>query len=263
MTGILDKIIRRTREDLSIRKKEKSISDLRSLPLYEKPRRDFGESLKVSQPVTVIAEFKRASPAKGIIRPDCPPDSVAISYETNGARAVSVLTDKPFFQGGVDDLAAVSQAIHLPVLRKDFIVDFYQIEEARAWGADAVLLIVKITDGSQLFELHDAAVEAGLQTLVECYDRDDWERLDFDRFGIVGVNNRNLNNFEVNLHQGVSLLQTAPGGVIRVSESGIGSPKDLTYLQEQGIHCALIGETLMRAEYPGLELARFLGTAAH
>ena len=151
----------------------------------------------------------------------------------------------------------MSAITHLPLLRKDFIIDPYQITEARGWGADAVLLIVKILDKSQLFELHTAAREIDLQVLVECYDQEDWDRLDFDTFSIVGVNNRNLDTFKVDIHRGVSLLRNAPDGVIRVSESGLGHPDDLLFLKDNGIHSALIGEHFMRAENPGDELARF------
>ncbi len=257
MTDILEQIVERTRSDLARRKKKIPAGSLDSFGEYHRPRRNFAGALRRHGGVSVIAEIKKASPSQGVIRHDFNPAVIARSYEKNGASAVSVLTDQPFFQGEQIHLQEVSAMVNIPVLRKDFIIDPYQIEEARAWGADAVLLIVKITEGDQLYELHDAAVACGLQTLVECYDHRDWERMDFHRFRIAGVNNRNLETFEVDQNRGISLLQTAPEGVVRVSESGIHDPGDLERLSHSGIHAALIGEHFMRAADPGRELARF------
>lgn len=257
MTGnkILDTIVVRTREDVAVRKRLVNERDLRSFDAYHHPRRDFGAALVTSGSVSVIAEIKKASPSRGIIRSDFNAVSIARTYERHGASAVSVLTDEPFFQGSLSYLRDVSSVSAIPVLRKDFIMDPYQITEARAYGADAVLLIVRILDDSQLMELHAAAAEEGLQVLTECYDRQDWDRLDFDMITIAGVNNRNLDTFEVDLHRGVSLLATAPEGVVRVSESGLSTREDMAYLQKHGIHSALIGEHFMRAEDPGAELS--------
>lgn len=255
MNRILDTIVERTREDVFARQKLVKESDLRSFEEYHHPRRDFGKALDKSGGVSVIAEIKKASPSKGIIRSDFDAVSIARSYEKNGASALSVLTDEPFFQGALSHMRDVSSVSGIPVLRKDFIIVPYQIAEARAYGADAVLLIVRILDNSQLKELHAAAVEEGLQVLVECYDVQDWDRLDFEIVKIAGVNNRNLETFEVDLHRGVSLLATAPDGVLRVSESGLCTWQDLAYLQRHGIHSALIGEHFMRAEDPGAGLS--------
>lgn len=263
MNRILDTIVERTREDVAVRQKLVSVSDFRSFEEYHHPRRDFGKALDKPGGVSVIAEIKKASPSKGIIRSDFDAVRIARSYEMNGASALSVLTDEPFFQGALSYMRDVSSASGIPVLRKDFIIAPYQIAEARAYGADAVLLIVRILDNSQLKELHAAAVEEGLQVLVECYDIQDWDRLDFDMVTIAGVNNRNLETFEVDLHRGVSLLGTAPDGVLRVSESGLSTWNDMEYLQRHGIHSALIGEHFMRAEDPGAalsELARWQPT---
>ncbi|TVQ69690.1 MAG: indole-3-glycerol phosphate synthase TrpC [Balneolaceae bacterium] len=257
MTGnkILDTIVVRTREDVAVRKRLVNERDLRSFDAYHHPRRDFGAALVTPDSVSVIAEIKKASPSRGIIRSDFNAVSIARTYERHGASAVSVLTDEPFFQGSLSYLRDVSSVSAIPVLRKDFIMDPYQVTEARAYGADAVLLIVRILDDSQLMELHAAAAEEGLQVLTECYDRQDWDRLDFDMVTIAGVNNRNLDTFEVDLHRGVSLLATAPEGVVRVSESGLSTREDMAYLQKHGIHSALIGEHFMRAEDPGAELS--------
>ena len=255
--SILDKIVKQKRAELAVRKKAVGEQDFLSFEEYHRPRNDFGAALRKTGSVSVIAEIKKASPSKGVIRNDFHPSLIAKSYEKNGASAISVLTDEPFFQGSLMYLQEVSAVTQLPLLRKDFIIDPYQIKEARAWGADAVLLIAKILEKSQLYELHSAAREIGLQVLVECYDQSDWDLLDFDVISIVGVNNRNLDNFDVDLHRGVTMLAKAPAGVIRVSESGIGSPEELQVLRDNGIHSVLIGEHFMRAKDPGSELARF------
>lgn len=258
MNTILEKIVNKTREDLAGRKKNISAHNFFSFADFGRSRRDFSGSLSSGSGISIIAEIKKASPSRGVIREDFNPSALAITYTSNGASALSVLTDEPFFQGSLKYLREASSVSQLPILRKDFILDPYQVLEARAWGADAVLLIVKILNGEQLYELHHAAVESGLQVLVECYDETDWEQIDFDRISIIGVNNRNLDTFEVNLHRGLELLKTAPEGVIRVSESGIHKPEDLMLLADNGIHSALIGEHFMRSPDPGHELSRFI-----
>ncbi len=259
-TSILNRIVEQTKTDLETRKRAVPKHLLHSCEEFGRRRRDFAGVLAKPDQVTVIAEIKKASPSKGIIRSEFDPVLIAEQYEKNGASALSVLTDEPFFKGSLSCLRDISAVTNLPVLRKDFIVDEYQLSEARAFGADAVLLIVKILDKIQLYELHHAARELGLQVLVECYDQYDRDLLDFDKISIVGVNNRNLDTFEVDLHRGVALLAEAPDGVLRVSESGLRHPADLKYLCDNGIHSALIGEHFMRAEDPGKELLRFTNT---
>lgn len=169
-----------------------------------------------------------------------------------------MLTDEPFFQGKGEYLTAVSREVSIPVLRKDFIVDEYQIQEAKGWGADAILLISTVLSASQLSELHHAATEAGLECLVEAYDAADTSRIDFSQVAIFGVNNRDLRTFEVDVHRGVALLNTAPPEVVKVSESAITSPADLEYLREHHIDAALIGEHFMRQNHPGEALTQIL-----
>ena len=258
MTGILEKIVNRTREHIAGQRRKVAAGDYSSFELYHEKRRDFGGALRTEDRISIIAEVKKASPSKGVIREDFDPVALARSYEKGGAAALSVLTEPYFFMGDPQYLQQVRREVLLPCLRKDFIVDVYQLEQARALGADAVLLIVKITSGNELYELHNAARELGLQTLIECYDEVDWDRLDFSQMEIVGVNNRNLDTFEVDLHRGVSLLQTAPQGVVRVSESGLNRAEDLLLLRDRGIHSALIGEHFMRCDDPGAEVNRFL-----
>ncbi|MCH8557305.1 MAG: indole-3-glycerol phosphate synthase TrpC [Balneolia bacterium] len=258
-TTILDKIVDQTRADLIAKKKQTAQSDFRSFELYDSPRRDFKSALKRDDDqVKIIAEVKKASPSKGIIREDFEPVKTAVQYNEGGAAAISVLTEPRFFQGDLEYLKSIRPEVDLPLLRKDFIIDFYQIEEARAYGADAILLIVGITSGAQLEELHHAATEAGLKCLVECYTQEEYETLSFNQVEILGVNNRNLKNFDVDLHRGLEILSQAPEGVIRVSESGITSPDDLNIIAEYNCDAALIGEHFMRQPHPGDAVKRIL-----
>lgn len=255
---ILQKIVEQTKEDLEKRKKKVAEVDFRGFELYQQKRRNFQKALRKKNEVRIIAEVKKASPSKGVIRSDFHPLKIAESYSEAGAAALSVLTEARFFQGDVQYMADISRRFDLPVLRKDFIVDFYQIEEARAHGADAVLLIVGITSGTQLNELHHAATEAGLQCLVECYDEGDFNRVDFEIVSMLGVNNRDLKTFEVDVHRGITLLQKAPEKTIKISESGLSKGDDLKLLRDNGIDAALIGEYFMRQPHPGDALSRLL-----
>ncbi|MDX1671862.1 MAG: indole-3-glycerol phosphate synthase TrpC [Balneolaceae bacterium] len=260
MPNILEQIVEQTSLDLEKRKKKITLRDLESFELYEKPRRKFAGSIRGRERVSVIAEIKKASPSKGLIRADFDPGRHAREYERGGASALSVLTDKPAFQGSLDYMATASKESTLPVLRKDFIIDPYQVKEARAYGADAALLIVAITEGNQLHELLHAAVEYGLDPLVECYSEEDFNRLDFSMVPVLGVNNRDLRTFEVDLHQGVELLNKSPYETVRVSESGLSSGSDLLFLHKSGIDAALIGEHFMKQEDPGEAVKNLLRT---
>lgn len=251
MPTILEEIVEQTTSDLKKRKRKISFNDLESMELFESPVRGFGRSLQREGEVAVIAEIKKASPSKGLIRKDFDPIQIAAGYREGGAAAISVLTDEPAFQGSLQYLEAVSKEVDIPVLRKDFIIDPYQVKEAKAYGADAVLLIATITDGRQLEELHHAATEFGLHALVECYSEDDLKYIDFEQVKILGVNNRDLHTFEVNLHRGIELLHKAPGDTILVSESGLSKSEDLKLLADEGIHAVLIGEYFMRQPDPG------------
>lgn len=257
MANVLERIVEQTTSDLSKRKKQVSFNDLHSLEGFEKPRIDFKKALSGDQ-VSIIAEVKKASPSKGIIRKNFNPVDIALRYEEGGASAISVLTDQPFFKGDLEYLAAISKRVQLPLLRKDFIIDPFQIKEARAYGADAVLIIVAITEGSQLNELIAAAKEFGLFALVECYDQDDFDRVDFDEVDILGVNNRDLKYFNVDVHRGISILKQAPEETVLVSESGISTGKDIALLKREGIHSALIGEHFMRQPDPGKAVSELL-----
>lgn len=247
---VLDQIIVQTREDLAKRKKRVAMRDFQDFEDYHRPRRSLKAALR-GEDVRILAEIKKASPSKGLIREDFDPQRIAAQYQEGGASAISVLTDEPFFQGKGEYLTAVSREVSIPVLRKDFIVDVYQIEEAKAWGADAILLIATVLSAAQLDELHHAAAELKLECLVEAYDADDVTKIDFSRVDIFGVNNRDLRTFEVDVHRGVDLLLTAPSNVVKVSESALTTRADIQYLRDRGIDAALIGEHFMRQVHPG------------
>ena len=259
MPTILEQIVEQTETDLKKRKRKVSFRDFESFEWYEQDRRPFGESLKREGTVSVIAEIKKASPSKGIIRKDFDPQRIASQYRKGGASALSVLTDEPAFKGSLDYLSLASAEVDIPVLRKDFIIDPYQVKEARAYGADAILLIATITEGDQLQELLHAASEFGLQCLVECYSEEDFKQLNFEYIDILGVNNRDLKTFEVDLHRGIELLKTAPEETVLVSESGLSSAEDLKILFDHEIHAALIGEYFMRQPDPGKGVENMLG----
>lgn len=254
MGNILAEIVEKTTSDVAKRKREVTLRDLESMELYGCDRKDFRAALSLNNSVSIIAEIKKASPSKGIIRADFDPVKIAEQYIQHGAQAISVLTDEPFFQGSLRYLEKISKISTIPLLRKDFIVDPFQIKEARAFGADAVLLIATMYDGTQLSELISATKEFGLQALIECYKEEELMELEWDLVNIVGVNNRNLSTFQVDLHRGVSLLNSSPKGVVRVSESGLQDPEDILYLWENEIHSALIGEYFMKQEHAGKAL---------
>jgi indole-3-glycerol phosphate synthase len=255
---VLSHITERTVETISKRKKKVAFNDFNGFEDYNRDRRSLYATLKRNpfDWVRIIAEIKKASPSKGVIRQDFNPILHARQYEASGASAISVLTEEDFFQGKLEFMRDVSHTVSLPILRKDFIVDPYQIQEARAWGADAVLLIATITSGSQLAELHHAATEAGLECLVECYSREDLSKISYQWTRILGVNNRNLSTFEVNVHRGLELLSEAPDGVVTVSESGLSSRQDISLLYQSCIDAALIGESFMAAPDPGIALKK-------
>lgn len=212
--------------------------------------RDFEAALRAGETVRLIAEVKRRSPGAGRIRPDLDPAALARAYEAGGASAVSVLTDGPHFGGSLDDLAAVRAAVALPVLRKDFVIDPLQLLEARAAGADAVLLIVRILDDALLARLHTRALELGMAALVEAHDAEEVERALAAGARILGVNNRDLRTFGTNLDVTFDLVDRVPGDVVLVSESGIGGPADVDRLGGAGVDAVLVGEWLVRRPDP-------------
>ena len=251
--SILEQIVSQTKIDLKKRILERSYTSLESEWGFEKELQSFSQAIN-GKVVKFITEVKKASPSKGIIREDFDPVSLARIYEKSGASAISVLTDEPFFKGHLSYLDDIAQQITIPILRKDFIINPYQIAEAKAFGADAILLIARILSDTQLDELLSAAKEYELDALVECYDLVDQDRINYEKVSILGVNNRDLETFEVDVHRGVSQLNMAPESTITVSESGISTVDDIKFLQKNGINAVLIGEHLMRQSNIGEEL---------
>ena len=266
MATILDDIVARTRADLAERKRTRPIGELRDALADAPPVRDFAAALDpalaAGPPVRLIAEVKRASPSAGVIRPEFAPVDVARIYERYGAACVSVLTDGPFFRGSLDDLVAVRRAVGLPVLRKDFVVDPYQVTEARAAGADAVLLIAECLPGDALADLFARVRAHGMHALVELYDPENLDRvLDLDP-PLVGVNNRDLRDFRVDLGHSLDLVTRVPAGVRFVSESGIKTRADVERLAAAGVSAVLVGETLMRADDTGAAVEALIGRSS-
>lgn len=248
---ILDRIIADTRDLVAHRKATIPVRVLEERPYFHGPTLSLADALRRDH-LAVLAEIKRASPSKGLIRPDFPVADLARAYKRGSADAISVLTEPLHFQGSLDYLALVRHAVDLPLLRKDFIIDPYQLVEARAYGADAVLLIATPLDRHQIYDLHQAAMELQLECLVEVYDPHELDQLDFTQVQILGVNNRDLRTFEVDIDHSLRTFALAPEGVVRVSESGLGgSADDLAHLRRSGVDAVLIGETFMRAQDPG------------
>jgi len=255
---ILERIIAAKRKEVAGRRQAAPVSALRDRPLYGAPRRPFGAALAAAPAPAVIAELKRASPSRGTIRSGYDVAELAHGYARGGATALSVLTDGPFFGGALDDLALAREASRLPCLRKDFLIDPYQVEEARAWGADAVLLIVAAVDPETGAVLLAAAREAGLDVLVEVHDEAELAWAAAAGATLIGINNRDLGSFAVTLATTERLAPRAPAGALVVAESGIRSPADLHRMLAAGARAVLVGEAFMERPDPGGALAEWL-----
>ncbi|MBI5938498.1 MAG: indole-3-glycerol phosphate synthase TrpC [Betaproteobacteria bacterium] len=270
MSDILDKILAVKREEIAAARKAEPLEALRESAELAPPPRDFVGAMRAKlaagQPA-VIAEIKKASPSKGVIRPDFRPAELASSYERGGAACLSVLTDRQFFQGAPEYLKEAREACALPVLRKDFMIDPYQVYEARAMGADCILLIVAALSLAQMQELESLAMRLGMAVLVESHDAAELEQALRLETPLIGINNRNLRSFEVSLQTTLGLLSRihpspasgggagGEGGRIVITESGILAPTDVALMRQNGVHAFLVGEAFMRAADPGAELA--------
>jgi indole-3-glycerol phosphate synthase len=256
---ILDRIVATKRREIAERKSQQPIERLKQAVAAAPPPRDFFAALSGSGPIRLIAEVKKASPSKGLIRTDFDPVEIALTYQQHGAACLSVLTDDPFFQGSLEHLRAVRARVGLPVLRKDFILDPYQLLEARAAGADAVLLIAECLDDCGLRSLHNRALELDLTPLVELYEPANLPRVLEAGATLIGVNNRDLRTFEVNLEHTLKLREQIPDHCLLVAESGIRTREDVLRLQDAGVNAMLVGETLMASTDIGAAVDRLLG----
>nr|HID59415.1 indole-3-glycerol phosphate synthase TrpC [Desulfobacterales bacterium] len=244
---ILEEIVSQRKEDLRRIKKERPLGLIeRLIGLQEEPR-DFKSSLKRPKVISLIAEIKKASPSAGVIRHDLDPERIAQIYESSGASAISVLTEPHFFCGDVKGIPAVRDKVSLPVLRKDFIIDPYQIYEARAFGADAILLIVSILSSTMLRDFIQVCGQLGMEALVEVHTRKELEEALCAGASIIGINNRDLNTFKTDLSTTLHLMKWIPEEVVCVSESGIKEASDIRVLRMAGVDAVLIGTALMRA----------------
>lgn len=248
---ILDRILARTAVDVAARKRALPLAALNQAAARRPAPLGFTAALRGAD-ISVIAEVKRASPSRGVFPVEVDPAEVAHAYIHGGAAAISVLTDEPFFEGSLDDLAVVATVAHgagrpVPVLRKDFVLDPYQIVEARAFGADAVLLIVAALDDARLAELLDCAGEVGLDALVEVHDEAEMERAAAAGATLIGINNRDLRTFEIDLAVSERLAGNAPKGAVLVGESGVFTADDASRLRRAGVAAVLVGEGLIVA----------------
>lgn len=259
MSTILDKIVATKREEIARRKAEHSEPELRDALADAPSTRDFFAPLAADGPIKLIAEVKKASPSRGVIREDFDPVAIARTYEANGASCISVLTDEPYFQGSLSYLQEIRAAVSLPLLRKDFILDTYQLLEARLAGADAVLLIAECLDDCILRKLHNEALQLGLVPLVEFYEPENAARVVDAGATLIGVNNRDLRTFEVDLHHSIRMRDQLPDEVVLVGESGIHSREDARLLESAGVDAMLVGEHLMANPDIGLALRELLG----
>ena len=251
--SILHRILRDTRRFVRQRKQTVTPAHLVHLAREQPPTKSLARALGGTH-LSIIAEFKRASPSKGALRMHANAGTIANDYEAAGADAVSVLTEPLHFQGSLNDLVDACGCTGLPLLRKDFIVDPYQVLEARAHGADAILLIAAALESGQMRELQQAAAEVGLDCLMEVYEANELDRLDLDHVRILGVNNRDLRTFEVDIHHSLRVFAQVPPTILRVSESGLRSAEDLARLHCGGVDAVLIGEAFMAARNPGSAL---------
>jgi indole-3-glycerol phosphate synthase len=265
MSDVLQRILAVKAGEIAQAKQATPLGALQGLARQAAPARDFAGALRsrveAGKPA-VIAEIKKASPSRGVLREQYDPAAIAASFERHGAACLSVLTDAQFFQGSLDHLRQARAACKLPVLRKDFTLDPYQVYEARAAGADCILLIVAALEPARMRELEATALDLGMSVLVESHDEQELDRALALTTPLIGINNRNLRTFETRLETTLDLLARIPSGRLVVTESGILSPADVARMRENEVGCFLVGEAFMRAAEPGVELGRLFAAAA-
>ena len=265
MADILQRILAVKAQEIAAAQSRLPLAEVMSAARAAAPPRDFAGALRAKIAAgrpAVIAEVKKASPSKGVLRESFDPAAIAASYGRHGATCLSVLTDTQFFQGRLDDLKAARGACSLPVLRKDFMIDPYQVYEARAAGADCILLIVAALEPARMAELEGIAHELGMAVLVEVHDGAELDAALKLHTPLLGINNRNLRSFETTLDTTLGLLPRVPAGRLVITESGILKPEDVEKMRSHDVHGFLVGEAFMRAADPGVELERLFGKAA-
>jgi indole-3-glycerol phosphate synthase len=263
MSSILDKILAHKAEEVAAAKRARPLERLRDEARAAPPPRDFAGALRAriaGGQAAVIAEIKKASPSQGLLRADFDPAAIAASYAAHGAACLSVLTDRQFFQGAPQYLAAARNACALPALRKDFMLDAYQVFEARALGADCILLIAAALELARMQELESVAQELGMGVLIEVHDAAELASALALRTPLIGINNRDLRSFETRLATTLELLPRIPPERLVITESGIRAPADVALMRASGVHAFLVGEAFMRAAEPGIELERIFIT---
>lgn len=256
--NILDRIIEKKHVEVERAKARVPLADLEKQPMCMRTCLALHEAITDTKKNGIIAEFKRASPSKGIINDHSAIGEVVTGYQQAGASAVSVLTDPEFFQGGLEDLVAAREALQIPLLRKEFIVDTYQIMEAKAYGADIILLIAAVLNPAEIRTLADFAKSLGMNVLLEVHNRDELERSIVDSVDAIGVNNRNLQDFSVSIDHSLELVSLIPDRFIKVSESGISDPATIKILREAGFQGFLIGENFMKTKDPVQAIKAFM-----
>jgi indole-3-glycerol phosphate synthase len=257
---ILKKIILRKLEEIQEGCEKISLREMKqkAMLMTTTPTKGFAEALQAKLDAGqsgVIAEIKKASPSKGVLRENFDPVAIAQSYEQYGAACLSVLTDRDFFQGSNEYLMAVREAVDLPIIRKDFIVDDYQVYEARVIGADCILLIAAAIGDAQMYELSETALQLGMDVLIEVHNEEELERALQMPLPMIGINNRDLHSFDVSLNTTLKMLDKIPEDRIVVTESGIHSPEDVALMRQHHVNTFLVGEAFMRADEPGQKLA--------
>lgn len=257
---ILDKIITRKREEVRASKEKATLSDLEQMPLFGRPCLDLRASILDKDKTGIIAEYKRASPSKGMINAVSTVEETVLGYQSAGASAVSVLTDADFFKGSLSDLEAARAVLSIPLLRKEFVIDRYQIAETKAYGADIILLIAACLSADEIVDLSTYAKSLGLNVLLEVHDGEELDKSLVDTVDAIGVNNRNLKDFTVSIEQSLALVNEIPDRYIKVTESGISDPATVTQLRGRGFQGFLIGENFMKMTDPQAAMVDFVAS---
>jgi indole-3-glycerol phosphate synthase len=255
--NILDQIIASKRKEIALKKSIISLNQLENSALFNAKTNSLSKSI-INSPFGIIAEHKRRSPSKGTINHSLSVEKVVTDYENAGASGISVLTDSQYFGGSLDDLLLAKAAVNTPLLRKEFIIDEYQILEAKAHGADAILLIAAVLTQAEIKSLSEFAHSIALEVLLEVHNLEELEKSIMPSLDIIGVNNRNLKTFEVSLENSIDLVTHIPTDFVKISESGLSTVEDFKLLQSHGFQGFLIGESFMKTDNPGLALEQFI-----